>query len=255
MSNFVVSTFLGRTCNLILQTCACIGYSKKYGTDWFIPQGYHHRQIYQHWNLPIYRGNVRRLKLYDVATDEGWGYSPIPFMEGGVLLRGFFQSLRHFDNAEPEVKQAFRLNINPIDKVSIHIRRGDYLATNQQTFAPIDMNYLNQAINIFKGYGKADFIIFSDDIQWCKENLTDPDCKFTFSEGQNEFNDLSLMASCTDHIIANSTFSWVGAYLGHNENKVVVTPHNEAPNWFAHSKMNTTHLLPESWMKIKWKNG
>lgn len=253
MSNLVVPTFLGRTCNLIFQTAACIGYAKKYGTDWFIPQGYHHKQIYKHWSLPIYRGNIRKLKTYDVATDALWGYSPIPFQEGGILLRGFFQSEKHFENAIPEVKHAFRLNINPIEKVSIHIRRGDYLATDQQTFAPVDMNYINQAIAVFKKYNKADFLVFSDDIQWAKDNLKYPDCKFTFSEGQNEFNDLSLMASCTGHIIANSSFSWWGAYLGSNENKLVVSPSHECPNWFAHNKMDTTHLLPESWVKIKWK--
>lgn len=254
MSNLVVPTFLGRTANLLFQTAACIAYAKKYNTDWFIPRGYHHRQIYRHWKLPIYRGNVRNLKLYDVATDEGWGYKEIPFIQGGVLLRGFFQSEKHFDNAIDEVKEAFRLNIDPIEKVSLHIRLGDYTATNQDTFRPIDINYIRQATDIFKSYGKDKFLVFSDDIPRSKQMLSEiKDAEFSYSEGRNEFQDLSLMASCTDHIIANSSFSWWGAWLGANTNKLVVSPHNEAPNWFAHSRMDTTHLLPESWVKIKWK--
>ena len=254
MRDYVLPTFLGRLGNLAFQTAACIGYAKKYGTDWFIPQGYHHRQIYRHWSLPIYRGNIRRLKVYDVATDEGWGYKEIPHMEGGVLLRGFFQSQNHFSNAIPEVKQAFRLNINPIEKVSLHIRLGDYTAPNQDTFRPIDLNYIRQATDIFKAYGKDKFLVFSDDIPRSKEMCSEiKDAEFTFSEGQNEFNDLSLMASCTDHIIANSSFSWWGAWMGHNENKIVVSPSHECPNWFAHNKMDTTYLLPDEWIKVKWK--
>jgi hypothetical protein len=252
--DFAVPEFLGRTCNLMFQTAAAIGYAKKYGTDWFIPPHYHHRQIYKYWKLPVYKGNIRKLKVYDVATDEGWGYSPIPKFEGGVKLRGFFQSERHFDNAVPEVKQAFLLAIDPIDFVSIHIRRGDYMDANQQTFRPVDMNYIHQAVDVFRQYNKMKFLVFSDDIAWCKANLSViKDAEFHYSEGQSEFGDLSRMASCSDHIIANSSFSWWGAYLGSNENKLVVSPDHTAPNWFAHNKMDTTHLIPSSWTEIKFR--
>jgi hypothetical protein len=215
--DFAVPEFLGRTCNLMFQTAAAIGYAKKYGTDWFIPPHYHHRQIYKYWKLPVYKGNIRKLKVYDVATDEGWGYSPIPKFEGGVKLRGFFQSERHFDR-------------------------------------PVDMNYIHQAVDVFRQYNKMKFLVFSDDIAWCKANLSViKDAEFHYSEGQSEFGDLSRMASCSDHIIANSSFSWWGAYLGSNENKLVVSPDHTAPNWFAHNKMDTTHLIPSSWTEIKFR--
>lgn len=253
MRDFVTFEPLGRLCNLIFQASACIGYAKKYGTDWFLPPHYHHKQIYKHWNLPKYRGNIRKLQVYDVATDELWSYSPIPKFDGGVKIRGFFQSLKHFENAQDEVKQAFRLNINPIDFVSLHVRRGDYLDTDQNTFRPIDMNYIRMAIDVFKSYNKNKFMVISDDIKWCKENIQDPECEFRFSEGQNEFYDLSLMASCTDHIMSNSTFAWMGSWMGHNSNKVIVTPSHEPPNWFLHGRMNTKDLLLDEWIQLKWK--
>lgn len=253
MSNFVVPQFLGRLGNQFFQVAAALGYAKKYNTEWFAPAGYHHREIYKHWSLPIYRGNVRRLKLYDVATDEGWGYNPIPFHPGGVYIRGFFQSWKHFEHCKQDVKNLFRLDINPVDAVSIHVRRGDYLAPNQDTFKPIDMNYIRQAMNRMKQVGKHRFMVVSDDLLWCRENIKDSECEILFSDGKSVFSDLSLMASCTDHIISNSTLAWWGAYLGRNENKIVISPSAEAPNWFLHNRMDTSNLLPPEWHQIKYR--
>lgn len=245
---------LGRLANLIFQASACIGYAKKYGTDWALPRHYHHREIYKYWpTLPTFKGNPRKLKVYDVATDEDWGYKEIPNQNGDVKLRGFFQSEKFFENAKDEVRNAFKLDIRPVMYVSIHVRRGDYLDENQSTFRPVDMNYLNQAIGYFKNLGKTQFAVFSDDIAWCKQNLTDKDCEFVFSEGRNEFKDLSLMASCSDHIISNSSFSWMSAWLCPRSNKIVVSPHHEAPNWFLHNRMDTTHLIPDGWVQIKYR--
>lgn len=253
-TNFVVPKFYGRTGNVFFQVAAAIGYAKKYGTDWFIPNHYHHREIYKHWNLQIFRGNPRKLHVYDrTLSDATWCYEQIPFHPGGVEIRGFFQSLKHFDNAEAEVKSVFRLPVNPIDFVSLHVRRGDYLDTNQQTFCPVDMNYIRQAMSVFKNMGKTKFMVVSDDLPWCMENVKDPDCEIRFSDGKSVISDLTLMASCTDHIISNSTLAWMAAYLGYNENKVIVSPHNDAPNWFLHSRMDTKDLLPDSWVKIKYR--
>lgn len=252
-SNFVVPQFLGRLGNNFFSIAAAIGYAKKYGTDWFVPSGYHHREIYKHWNLPIYRGNIRKLHLMDFATDEGWGYSPIPFHQGGVQIRGFFQSPRHFDFCEQDVKNVFKLNIDPIDRVSIHVRRGDYLAPNQDTFKPVDMNYISQAISHFKQLGKTKFLVVSDDLPWCRDNIKDPDCDVSFSDGKSVYGDLCQMASCEHHIISNSTLAWWAAYLGRNENKIVVSPSSEAPNWFLHNRMDTSNLLPKEWIQIKYR--
>lgn len=253
--SFVVPKFYGRTGNLLFQTAAAIGYAKKYGTEWFIPDYYHHREVYKQWPaIKRYKGNPRKLKLYDrTLSDSTWVYEDIPFFEGGLEIRGFFQSEKFFLHAKDEVRQAFKLPINPIDACSLHVRRGDYLDKDQQTFCPIDMNYIRQAMQKMKDFGKTRFMVVSDDLAWCRENIKDSDCEILFSDGKSVFSDLALMASCTDHIISNSTLAWWGAWLGHNETKIVVSPHNEAPNWFLHNRMDTTHLLPESWIKIKYR--
>lgn len=255
MSNFVTSRFYGRTGNILFIVAAQIGYAKKYDTEWFLPRGYHHREVYKQWpGLPIYRGNPRHLKVYDrTLSDATWVYEEIPFHQGGLEIRGFWQSEKHFDNAKAEVKEAFRLPINPIDYCSVHIRRGDYLAPNQDTFKPVDMNYITQSMNIMKEYGKTKFMVVSDDLPWCRDNIKDPDCEIRFSDGLSVMSDLTLMASCTDHIISNSTLAFWGAWLGHNDNKVVISPSHKCPNWFMHNRMDTSHLIPKSWIEVKYR--
>lgn len=252
--SIVVPKFYGRLGNQFFQVAAAIGYAKKYDTDWAVLPHYHHREIYRHWNLPTYRSNPRKLKVYDrTLSDATWVYEDIPFHEGGLEIRGFFQSEKFFKHAEQEVKNVFKLPINPIDAVSLHVRRGDYLDKNQQTFCPIDMNYIRQAMQKMKDFGKKRFMVVSDDLPWCRENIKDSDCEILFSDGKSVFSDLTLMASCTDHIISNSTLAWWAAWLGHNESKVIVSPHHEAPNWFLHNRMDTTHLIPKEWIEISYR--
>jgi hypothetical protein len=255
MSNFVIPKFYGRLGNQFFQVAAALGYAKKYNTEWFLPRGYHHREIYRWFDRKkIYIGNIRKLHVYDrTLSDATWCYEEIPFHPGGVEIRGFFQSLRHFDNAQQEVKNVFKLPIEPIDYCSIHIRRGDYLDKNQQTFCPVDMNYIRQAMQKMKDFGKTKFMVVSDDLPWCRENIKDSDCEIKFSDGKSVFSDLVLMSSCIDHIISNSTLAWMAAWLGHNESKEIISPAAEAPNWFLHNRMDTKDLIPEGWIQIKYR--
>jgi hypothetical protein len=83
------------------------------------------------------------------------------------------------------------------------------------------------------------YIVFSDDIDWCKKNLPFLDEKI-FIEGNDDFFDLYLMSKCQNNIIANSSFSWWGAWLNKSENKKVMSP----KNWFGQSyKHNTKDLF------------
>ncbi len=257
MSNFVVPKFYGRTGNLLFQVAAAIGYAKRYGTDWFLPRGYHHREIYKWFNeknlLPR-SISPRKLHVYDrTLSDATWSYEQIPFFSSPVEIRGFFQSLLHFENAQQEVKNIFTLDINPIDFVSLHVRRGDYLDKEQFTFCPIDLNYINEAMMRFKELGKTRFMVVSDDIPWCRESIKDSDCEIQFSDKKSVYADLSLMASCSDHIMSNSTLAWWGSFLGYNENKIVISPSAEPPNWFLHNRMDTKDLIPPQWHQIKYR--
>ena len=128
---------------------------------------------------------------------------------------------------------------------SIHVRRGDYL--NSPNHHPTqNMNYYMKAIK--KMPKDSVFLIFSDDINWCKQNFPDMPEKFKFIEGNKDYEDLYLMSACKNNIICNSTFSWWAAWLNSNESKVIMAP----DTWFgpAYADWNTNDLYCEGWIKI-----
>ncbi len=161
------------------------------------------------------------------------------------MLCGYFQSEKYFSHCREEILKAFNFKWNKItNKVSIHVRRADYVVGTP--FEPITMEYITKAILFFKEKGYYNYYVFSDDMEWCKRNVNSgvfSDCKFEYSEGKNEFEDLELISSCEHNVTANSTFSWWGAWLNRNLNKIVVTPEK----WF--NGVNKD-LIPDSWIKL-----
>lgn len=263
----MVSTqFIGRLGNSMFQIAACIGYAKKYGYQWGVPSDQRESTILTHFpNLPRCDSRPRRYNEHQPGHDHDWfNYHDIPDVGPDVTLFGFWQSWKYFDNAKEEVKQVFKLEHIPGYEhcVSVHVRRGDYVH-HAGSFPPIDLEYLLQAIEIMLNKCYKKFIVFSDDIQWCKDNLLKPvganerfGIEYEFSEGRNELQDLSLMASCSHHIIANSSFSWWGAWLGHNPYRIVVSPSCVNGNWFgkeAGVKHDVVDLLPPDWIQIKFR--
>jgi hypothetical protein len=240
---------------MMFQAAACIGYAKKHGIKWGCPvdtrEVPHFLKMFP--NVPVIDGMFRS---FNRADPSQFNYEEIPKFERDTTLVGFFQSEKYFDNAKEEVRRAFNLDIKPIDAVSIHIRRGDY-ASDPLNFPPVTKEYLYDAINEIWNIGFTQkltkYLVFSDDIKWAKENLIDSNgFTFAFSEGRNEVEDLSLMASCSHHIIANSTFSWWAAWLNPNPDKIVVCPHHET--WFGPNngvKATPVDLIPSTWHQIR----
>lgn len=261
---------IGRLGNVMFQCAAAIGYAKKYGVTWGVPSDtrevpYFH-SIFP--NLPRADGSYKRYMEHPHAFCDKhnthfdqchFNYHDIPLQPWPVKLVGFFQSWKYFKNAEEEVKRAFKLNFIPgyEDYVSIHVRRGDYVQ-HAGSFPPVSTWYIDNAIWKIEetlGAGKPNLMFFSDDIAWCKEYYGRYE-RVEFSEGRNEFEDLSLMASCGHHIIANSTFSWWAAYLGHNPDRIVISPSCVRGNWFgmeAGVKQDVVDLLPPQWHQIKFR--
>lgn len=130
--------------------------------------------------------------------------------------------------------------------VSIHIRRGDYLALTEYN-AFNCATYYNNAISYFKNkFENAVFVFFSNDISWVKENLqTGKNAVYVdWNKNEDSFKDIILMSLCSHNIIANSSFSWWGAWLNKNPNKIVVSP----KQWFRHRP--STDIVPHSWILI-----
>jgi hypothetical protein len=189
------------------------------------------------------------------VSESGFHYSPIPKLDGNIKLIGHFQSEKYFIDHRDEVLDLFEIDNGTKEKLleryshiinqdtcSIHIRRGDYL--NIQNHHPIQpIEYYENAIKIV-GEEKH-FVIFSDDIKWCEENFNFLKNK-TFISGNKDYEDLYLMSMCRNNIIANSTFSWWGAWLNTNENKQVIIP----SKWFgiSNSHLNTNDLYCKNWI-------
>lgn len=134
----------------------------------------------------------------------------------------YFQDPKWFEKAEEEVKYLYRLGIVPVNKVAIHVRRGDYV--NHPLYVDLTKTgYYTKALKEFEGY---DFLIFSDDIPWAKKYFSSLKNK-TYCEVENPVAALNLMAGCLGIIMANSTFSWWAAYL--SEGTRVIAP----SQWFS----------------------
>jgi len=256
----VNTKFIGRLGNSMFQIAACIGYAKKYGYSWGVPNDQKESSILTHFpNLPRCNDSYKYWREHQKEWDDTWfNYHEIPNVGPDVTLFGFFQSKKYFENAEKKVKEVFKLKHYPEYEgyVSIHVRRGDYVQ-HAGSFPPVTEDYISKAIN-YMGYTinrqkeALKILVFSDDIKWCREVFKNVE----FSEGCNEYEDLSKMASCSHHIIANSTFSWWGAYLGHNPTKIVVSPSCVRGNWFGMEsgvKHDCVDLLPPEWIQIKFR--
>lgn len=241
--------FIGRLGNNIFQIAACIGYAKKYGVKWGVPTvSKEVPRLHEFFpNLPLYEGN--EFKRYNQADPVDFNYRPIPFNERGTKLVGFFQSEKFFEGAHDEIRKRFPLDIKPVDAVSIHVRRTDYIG-NPNT-PTVTYNYIARALqHIPRECKKA--LIFSDDIEWCKQNLTSVIMDFNYVDEKDEFKSLSMMASCKHNIIANSTFSWWGAWLNPNPDKIVVSP--SYLNWFGPNFGGgpPKDIIPDSWTQIRY---
>ncbi len=113
-----------------------------------------------------------------------------------------------------------------------------------------DTSYYSDAISyIGKHIKNPRFVVFSNDIVWCKNNMDYLDKNTVFvdwNHGADSFRDMQLMSACAHHIIANSSFSWWGAWLGRNKNKIVIAP----STWQQTKTFDYRDLLPASWVKI-----
>lgn len=186
-------------------------------------------------------------------------------LTNNVYLNGYWQSEKYFDNIKNIIKQECKVKIlpSPVNKefleqiqsvcsVSIHIRRGDYItdSVTNSYHGTCSLNYYYKSIQILgKKVNNPHFFVFSDDINWAKSHLNISNYAVTFvqhNDADTDYEDLRLMYSCQHNIIANSTFSWWGAWLNDNLNKIVFAPNK----WFNISEIDTKDLIPNSWIKV-----
>lgn len=149
----------------------------------------------------------------------------------------YFQDPELFEHHADKIKALYRGDIPmKTSMVAIHVRRGDYVDNDFY----VDLTNTNYYQDAMPEFPDAKFLVFSDDINWCKEQAIFKDCEF--SEGNDEIADMNLMASCEGHIIANSSYSWWGAYISPYTKKVVYPS-----RWYTDGMTRTK--CPKEWIK------
>lgn len=132
--------------------------------------------------------------------------------------------------------------------VAIHVRRGDYLKHDH--FCKLDVRYYSPAISEFlPEIEKYHFVVFSNDIQWCKDNLLEESELVTFLDQGVDYVDMILMSLCDHNIIANSSFSWWAAFRNRNPNKRIICPKNYIRSYSPYNFLNGNYYLP-TWSSI-----
>tara|TARA_R110002096_G_scaffold152824_20_gene316258 strand:- start:13082 stop:13957 length:876 start_codon:yes stop_codon:yes gene_type:complete len=183
---------------------------------------------------------------------------------GAVYFDGYWQSEKYFSSYRADLLEHFSLKVPVHAKskeyqqkiqtkqaVSVHIRRGDYVTNTRanEVHGLCSLEYYRKAVSfIQEREAQLHFFIFSDDLKWAKENLGFID-NVTFVELETDALDheeMWLMSQCQHNIIANSSFSWWGAWLNENPNKMVIAP----KQWFADTSIDTSDLMPDGWVRL-----
>jgi hypothetical protein len=208
----------------------------------------------------------RRVRGRAVARlhEPGFHYTPLRSVQNRIALDGYFQSWRYFTDQEPAIRAGLALRaplspgaasllarIQAENAVCLHVRRGDYVA-NAKTAAyhgALDLDYYRRGIEALGTAGSdATLYVFSDDPAYCRSALAlGPKMVVVAGLGADRpWEDLCLMAACRHFVIANSSFSWWGAWLSTHADKRVVAPRR----WFLNAEHDTRDLCPPAWIRL-----
>lgn len=209
---------------------------------------------------------LRRLpggRGYVYQEDVKKGYQPEVFEQREAYISGYWQCERYFAGYRNDILNMFRFPEEKANKeckrigeqiredrsaVALHVRRGDYLSEKYESVYRdvCTLTYYRKAIEaMYRENSNCHFYIFSDDISWCKrtfgeENFFYVSCNY----GTDSAFDIWLMSLCKSNIVANSSFSWWGAWLNRNPNKLVMAPER----WFHH--IETADQICGDWIKV-----
>lgn len=185
-------------------------------------------------------------------------------LPNNVYIDGYWQSEKYFDQIEYIIRNEFTFKlpltgqnleiskkISDSNSISLHIRRGDYVL-NPETNAHhgiCSLEYYKKAVDLISSrIENPSFFVFSDDLNWARENLKIPfeTIFIDWNTKENSYIDMQLMSMCKHNIVANSSFSWWGAWLNQNGKKIVIAP----DKWLNDITKNTSDLVNESWIKL-----
>ena len=248
---------LGQLGNQMFQYAATKGVASKLDVPFMIPN---HREVFDdgignRYTILLFNAFkltsaslLGTLRTENYVQENGFTFNKDLFKidkTENCSLYGFFQTEKYFKHIEKQIRKDFTFKDDIKDEcddlikqftnpIALHIRRGDFV-WNNKNHPPLSLDYYKSALELFDS--DREVIIFSDDTEWCKEQELFEDDRFAVAEGGDQFYDLCLMSMCDDFIIANSTFSWWGAWLG-NRGKVIAPK-----NWFGETLGHDTKDL------------
>lgn len=239
---------LGRLGNQLFQIASTIGISKKNAQE----PGFNKFDYGKFFSLNL-SGNHNS---YNIVKENNFHFEEYNLKTGNYELHGYFQSQKYWTGIEYAIKQLFTFNsdfktetnkkLSFIGKqsIAIHIRRGDYVGNQAHHNLPI--KYYLSALEKIPNWATYNLVFFSDDIEFCKWHF---DClpNAIFSEGLTDIEDLYAMTLCDHFIIANSSFSWWGAYLGEKQTSIVIRPKNHFSGTLL--RHDIKDLYPEKWIE------
>ena len=197
---------------------------------------------------------VPEKELIEISEQNGFRFQDIVLQPGKhYILKGYFQSYRYLQDL-PELLRLSPTDMNRVQellhpfpgktRVSIHVRHGDYLRL-QHFHNVLSLDYYRKAWELIQKPGEEyDVLLFSDDPEWCRKNFSwIPNARII---QETDYVELYLMSQCKHNIIANSSFSWWGAYLNKNPGKRVVYP----SRWIQYN-VDISDLIPAGWFRVE----
>ena len=234
--------------------------AREYELDCFSLQSNHlHKSLVKGFEILAYKQWLN-FSLFEEKEDD---FNPeVNSLSGNIYLIGNWQSEKYFKEYKDLIRKSFEFirtlsekNMTMLEKikktnsVSVHVRRTDYVQDAQisKVHQVCDLDYYKCAIKkLSRNVKNPNFFVFSDDIKWCKQNLKTKYSTTYVDHNTKGYHDMRLMSQCQHNIIANSSFSWWGAWLNNNPKKIVIAPRR----WFKNRDLNPSDRFPSGWITI-----
>ena len=254
---------IGRLGNQMFQYATLRGIAHNRGYDFTIPESdfedeWNDHQLFDVFTMPHLKNRGKVADKY--LQEKQFNFDPELFDKcpDDISLYGYFHTERYFNKIADSIREDFTFKDDVIanckevmeevtEPIALHVRRTDYVEKSQD-HPPCSLEYYQEALSKFDV--KRPVVIFTDDIEWCKsQEIFQPD-RFMVSETEDNVYDMCMMTLCDDYIIANSSFSWWGAWLSRNPDPKVIAP----KRWFGTNgytaSNNTEDIVPKRWTKI-----
>ena len=260
-------------CNQMFQYAAARALSLRLNTElylelsWYSEKTFERRYELDKYNI-VHSEKIPEKSFHLVQENDGKIFEPrVISLPDWSCLFGFWQSEKYFEDYADVIRSELTLKIPLSEKsrnwarkiqndpvpVSIHIRRGDFISSKLalDIFHQLPLEYYDHAVQILKeNFSNLTLYIFSNDMDWCQK-VFNYDVPTNFVDCNDElhgYEDLELMKLCKHHIVANSSFSWFGAWLDGRQGSLVF-----APDKFYTFEKNIHELerYPDRWIILK----